>query len=109
MSHTPPSLEIPIALYDEDSIPWQCYRHLGDEPKDEEPGLVMTTSAYYAMLVHIIHETCHLFYSAHTEIISARDILQLYERYLNWREELPYEIADAGEDTQALPHVISLQ
>ena len=109
MSQTPPALEIPIELYDEDSIPWQCYRHLGDEPKDEEPGLVMTTSAHYAMLVRIIHETCHLFYDINREIISARDILQLYERYLKWREEIPDEIGDAGEDTQALPHVISLQ
>lgn len=109
MSQMPPVMEVPVGLYDEDSIPWQCYRYLGDDPEDEEPGLVMTTSAHYSKLLRIVHETCHLFYEGNREIISARDMLQLYKKYLNWREELPKEIEDVGEGTQGLPHVISLQ
>lgn len=61
------------------------------------------------MLIRIIHETCHLYYDSHNENISARDILRLYEKYLNWKEDLPPDIGDAGEDTQTLPHVMTLQ
>lgn len=49
-----------------------------------------------------------MMYSEQGSQISARKVLQHYNRYVAWREELPDAIGNIEDNSQALPHVLSL-
>lgn len=64
------------------------------------------TASEHAKLFRIAHETM-LVYCGSRGRVSAHHLLNLYERFVNWREELPLEIRDIISDS--LPHVLFLQ
>jgi len=64
------------------------------------------TAAEHAKLFRIVHESISV-YCGRRGRVTAHHLLDLYESYLMWRDDLPPEIRDI--DHQPLPHVIFLQ
>jgi hypothetical protein len=72
------------------------------------PGLLATTNREKSKLTAIIKDVTTMMYSEQGSQISARKVLQHYNRYVAWREELPDAIGNIEDNSQALPHVLSL-
>jgi hypothetical protein len=109
----PPHIDLvpldPIQGFDDDldETQWQLYRDVND-PHPALPGLLATTNREKSKLVEIITATATM-YTQHGPRLNAQQVLQMYKRFVSWRDELPSGIADVGSNSQALPHVLSLQ
>ena len=66
----------------------------------------MLTASEHARLFRIIHETI-LVYCGSRGRVSARALLDLYERYVDWKEHLPSDLR--LQESEPLPHVLFLQ
>lgn len=64
------------------------------------------TATEQAKLLQIAHENIRVYCGSRGKV-TASHVLDLYESYIIWRDDLPSEIRNAGE--QSLPHVIMLQ
>lgn len=89
--------------------PWHFYRHTGDFDETPAPNTAMTTAREQAKFCRIVHDTVTTFYNGQNTTLTARAVVQQYQRYLTWRGELPSKLASADGSTQPLPHVLFLQ
>ncbi|KAL6717187.1 hypothetical protein ACLMJK_005102 [Lecanora helva] len=99
---------LPYVRLDRDGETWRFYRRLGDEqvmpPKTSHATI---TICYQARLFRIIQDNLNL-YCGKQGRISAYKVLEVYRRYLDWRESLPPVIANISESDQPLPHILQL-
>lgn len=87
---------------------WQPYKHPEDDTEFERPSYAIETAKEFTKLNQIIHETINVYCGSRGRV-SARGILQLYRRFLEWRELLPAHLASTSMFDGALPHVFALQ
>jgi len=93
---------------DLDDASWYFYRSINDECPFW-PGLLATTNREKSKLTSIIQDVVTIMYTPGGPLISARDILKQYRRFLVWRDELSSDIVNfESHDGHALPHVLSL-
>ncbi|MCJ1433214.1 hypothetical protein MMC27_002573 [Xylographa pallens] len=104
----PASLELPHYSFNQDSSPWQLYRHLSDSSNPQQPSNTVYSSTAHAKLLRVIHDTLALFYHGHERTVSAKDVMKQYVRYIEWKDDLPDEVAMRDDRTQALPHVMAI-
>ena len=77
-----------------------------DDTASDRAGHITKSALALVTLFRIVHETI-LVYCGSRGKATTRQLLSLYERYLMWREALPQEIAEMGQEP--LPHVLFLQ
>ena len=104
MFQIPGTTGLPDIRLDNHNSLWRFYRDWGDAALPEKPS-----SPVMAQLFRIVHDHIISFLDGHEAQISPAQVLELYQRYLDWRHELPDLLEIAGEDDQKLPHVLSLQ
>ncbi len=88
---------------------WRFYRRVGDER--ELPARQcnsVTTACNQAKLFIIIQESLGL-YCREQSKATAQAVLEVYKRYLEWKEDLPPPIKSVDTNDQPLPHVFYLQ
>jgi hypothetical protein len=91
-----------------DDAKWYFYRFVNDSCPAWS-GLVATTNREKDKLMDINKDVTTMLYNPSGPPIQASQILELYARYINWRESLPDSIGDIeNNNSQALPHVLSL-
>lgn len=90
-----------------DQSHWYHYRFEADQPP-AWPCLLATTMQERAKLTRIIRDVTELYHGHHRADISATQILELHKRYTNWREELSASLGDIENQSQALPHVLTM-
>lgn len=91
-----------------DHAKWYFYRCVNDQCPTW-PGLLATTNREKSKLVGIINDAATKMYTSQAERLTANDVLHLYQRFVNWRHELPGSIGNIeSHNSQALPHVLSL-
>ena len=78
----------------------------GDETGSPIHGV--DTAQQQASLSQIIHDTVSLHCGYHG-VVTAREMIGCYKRFLNWKNDLPKPVGDTQTDHQPLPHVLSLQ
>ncbi|KAG9238959.1 hypothetical protein BJ875DRAFT_366647 [Amylocarpus encephaloides] len=96
------------AVYDNQN--WYHYRNASDDLPPPSPGMIETTNREKSKLISIIQDVIWTFYFPSDTAILPRTFLQLYKRFLDWREALPTTLLGDLEnhDDPALPHVLSL-
>lgn len=68
-----------------------------------------TTNVERSKLVTIIEGAVAMMYSQHGPHVTAQQVLQQYDKFVEWRHELSQRLRGiASNDSQALPHVLSL-
>lgn len=83
---------------------WCFYRYPGDEKNlTDQPSYSLRTVSAHAKLYNIISETI-LQYCAHEGRLSAPELLNLYTRYLDWKDNLPPAVLELQT-----PHCLFLQ
>ncbi|KAH7379045.1 hypothetical protein BKA64DRAFT_631850 [Cadophora sp. MPI-SDFR-AT-0126] len=92
---------------EQDSAKWYFHRYVNDQCP-AWPGLFATTNQEKTKLTAIIRDVTTMMYTRPGPQISARHLLHQYGRLMTWREELPSVIGNTENDSQALPHVLSL-
>ena len=94
---------------DGDAAVWRFYRQVGDERElPKRPSHAIATACMQADLFRIINESLNL-YCGHRGEVSAENVLKVYKRYLDWKEDLPPKIRQIEADDQSLPHILYLQ
>ncbi|KAK5015676.1 hypothetical protein LTR60_002761 [Cryomyces antarcticus] len=86
---------------------WKPYRFRadGNDPALAlRPSHAIRTAKELAQLYQIIHETITVYCGSKGKV-TARSILSLYQRYLQWRQALPSELRWNEVDPHSLPHV----
>lgn len=58
--------------------------------------------------MRLVHDTIILYYDGHESKVKARGVLKQYQKYLEWKDDLPPDLADTDDD-HMVPHVLSLQ
>lgn len=92
---------------DKEGACWQPYRVPQDNAMSEIPSHAIRTAKELARLNQIILETINV-YCGSCGRVTAKSILYLYRRYLQWKEALPPTMRIDESDSQPLPHVYSL-
>ena len=87
---------------------WPLYGESDDSLTSNRPSYTLLTASEMAKLYRIIHESV-LLYCGMNGKVSAGHLLQVYRRYKQWKEELAPQLCDVASDSNALPHVLSLQ
>lgn len=87
---------------------WQLYGQPGGSASSNRPSYTILTASELAKLYRIIHETV-LLYCGKNGSVSSHHLLDIYQRYVKWKEELPPQICDVTPNNDALPHVLALQ
>jgi hypothetical protein len=84
-------------------------------PRDNEiqtvwdPSLAVITNREKTKLLDIVYDVEVLLYSSGGPLISAQDILNMYSRFITWREDLPCAIGNtSNKRTRLLPHALSM-
>lgn len=94
---------------DKDDAVWRFYRQPGDERElPFRPAYAIVTAYHQARLFLIINETLNLYCGARGKVTATR-FLDVYARYIDWKENLPDMIANINEGDQPLPHILYLQ
>ncbi len=97
-----------VRMDTEDAL-WRCYRHPGDAKELPTRLSHATVTAYHqAKLFGIIYDSINL-YCGFRGPVSAFKILEVYRKYLDWKDSLPPVIAKYSEGGQPLPHILHLQ
>lgn len=86
--------------------PGDSDRELGFQDAEERKSLAILTACESAKLYRIVHE-CILVYCGIRGKISADILLDVYQRYIRWKDDLPPDLRSVSD--QPLPHVLSLQ
>ena len=76
-----------------------------DNPKNRK-SLAVLTAREHAKLYRVIHH-CTFVYGGAGGKVSADSLLDIFERYLAWKDELPPELQST--EGEPLPHVLFLQ
>ena len=94
---------------DKDKALWHFYRHPGDEQElPTRPCYSIVTACNQAKLFRIIDASLTL-YCGVKGPVSAERFLNIYRRYVEWKNELPSVLANVDETDQPLPHMLYLQ
>ena len=94
---------------DADNRLWRFYRNPGDERElPFRPSCAIITACQQAQLFSIINESIGLYCGARGKV-SAANVLEVYGKYMTWKEDLPDVIANISEGDQPLPHILCLQ
>lgn len=94
---------------DKDDGLWRFYRQPGDqEEMPTRPSHAILTAYHQARLFRLIHENFKLYCGIRGKV-TAREVLEIYRDYLDWRDSLPKLINNVTEDAQPLPHVLYMQ
>lgn len=67
-----------------------------------------TDQSHWYHYRRIIRDVTELYHGHHRADISATQILELHKRYTKWREELSASLGDIENQSQALPHVLTM-
>lgn len=78
----------------------------GEENADDRQSFAVLTAREHAKLYRIIHE-CILVYCGNRGKVSANPVLDLFQRFFIWKDELPPVLQSV--EGQPLPHVLYLQ
>lgn len=91
---------------------WSMYRQpgdsnleIGDQSTDGRQSFVTVTACEHAKLYRIVHE-CILVYCGARGKVSAGSLLDIFQRYMVWKDGLPPELGTV--EGQPLPHVLFL-
>lgn len=91
---------------------WNMYRQPGDsnlefgkQNADDRQSLATLTACEHAKLYRIVHE-CILVYCGTRGKVSAHSLLDLFQRYIMWKDGLPPDLRSI--EGQPLPHVLFL-
>lgn len=99
-------------LLDRPNDPWRPYTLPEDAGKGEQISYAVETAKEFAMLSQVIHQTITEWCGGHGKV-SAHGILRLYQRYLEWKQNLPEHLAhpEKGVDSPdgPLAHLFSIQ
>ena len=88
---------------------WRFYRHPGDDRElPTRPSYSILTACYQAGLFRIIDKSLNLYCGIQGQV-SAEKVLEVYRRYMDWKSDLPSEIANVDVADQPLPHILYLQ
>jgi hypothetical protein len=91
-----------------DEANWHFYRYVNDRVP-AWPSFQATTNREKSKLVSIVQDVTTAMYSQQGRQLSAQHVLQLYGRFVTWRDDLPSSIGNIERNkSQALPHVLSL-
>ncbi len=85
---------------------WRLYKQPGDSDLPDHDSLAVVTASEHAKLFRTVHESI-LVYCGSRGKISAQHLLDIYERYMAWKDELPFALRKIDNDP--LPHVLFLQ
>ncbi len=85
---------------------WRLHRQLGDIDISGRRGFSVMTASQHAKLFRIVHELL-VVYCGSRGRVGAMHLLNVYKRFLSWKDEMPPELMD-GRDSP-LPHVLFLQ
>lgn len=85
---------------------WRLYKQPGDSDVPDHLSLSVMTASEHAKLFRTVHESI-LAYCGSRGKVSAQKLLEIYERYMAWKDELPPALRDLDNDP--LPHVLFLQ
>lgn len=110
--YAPPTPRDPVFQHvdmDRDLVQWCFYRHPGDERElPTRPSCSIVSACYQVKLFRIIDESLDLYCGPRGQV-SADKFLALYKRYMDWKNDLPYLIANVDVADQPLPHILFLQ
>ena len=88
---------------------WRFYRKPGDQrDMPTRRSHAIMTAYHQAGLFRVIQESLHL-YCGIRGIVSAKEFMECYRRYLDWKEDLPHVLSNISEGDQPLPHILYLQ
>lgn len=79
---------------------------LGEQNVNDRQSFAALTACEHAKLYRIVHE-CILVYCGSRGKVSANSLLNLFQRYVRWKDELPPDLRSV--EGQPLPHVLFLQ
>lgn len=79
---------------------------LGYQNPDDRQSFATLTACEHAKLYRIVHE-CILVYCGARGKVSPKSLLDLFQRYVTWKDGLPPNIRSVVG--QPLPHVLFLQ
>lgn len=87
--------------------------HIYSTPKgvvSSWPSLQATTTRQKSKLIGIVHDMTTILYSESDPPISARTILDLYKRFILWREDFAEALIGVAAENNGhgLPHILSL-
>ncbi|MCJ1284530.1 hypothetical protein MMC26_003863 [Xylographa opegraphella] len=97
-------------VLDQDSAPeqWRYYRQPGDDSNNpRRQSFAILTACQQAKLFRIVHDTINVYCGARGKVTAAA-VIGCFKRLINWKANLPEEIARTDEDSQPLPHVLAL-
>ena len=93
---------------DDPDVAWRCYRQPEDSVLEGRTGHSMLASYLLAKLYRISHEAILLYCGAHGPV-SAPGLLKVWERFIDFKQNLPSVMHEPDEDPEPLPHVLALQ
>lgn len=93
---------------DQEDAYWQPYRFPADAASSEIPSYAIATALELAKLGQIERETIKVYCGTQGKVV-AKAILDLYQKYLQWHENLPPELTFAHDGGQTRAHVFFLQ
>lgn len=92
---------------------WNMYRQpgdnnleLGEQDSDDRESFATLTACEHAKLYRLVHE-CIIVYCGTGGKVSANILLDLFQRYLMWKDGLPPDLRSL--EGQPLPHILFLQ
>lgn len=94
--------------FDQAETPWCFYRQPGDVETAKRPGYALITAFEHAKLLRLVHETILTLCGTNGRV-TALEISQMYDRFIQWMELLPETIRAVSEEDDPVPHVIFLQ
>lgn len=88
---------------------WQPYKSPTDAIAARRPSQAIETAKEFAKLYQIIHETINVYCGSRGRV-TATGILQIYQRYLQWKNSLRERLDPiSAVNNDLLPHVVNLQ
>lgn len=94
--------------FDRPELSWCFYRQPGDVDMAKRPGYALVTAFEHAKLLRLVHGAI-LALCGTTGRVTALEISQMYDRFVQWMELLPEHIRAVSEEDDPVPHVIFLQ
>jgi len=87
---------------------WQPYKFPTDAAAAERPSQAIETAKEFAKLNQIIHETINIYCGSRGRV-TMTGILQMYQRYLQWKKSSEERLDSTSPLNNPLPHVTNLQ
>ncbi|MCJ1478534.1 hypothetical protein MMC13_007214 [Lambiella insularis] len=87
---------------------WRNYRQPGDEANiPKQQSFAILTACYQAKLYRVVHDTINVYCGARGKV-TAKAVIGCYRRFVDWKSNLPEQIARTDEESKPLPHVLAL-